>query len=63
MRGGVSGGSPVRCTHHDSLRSMCSSFCATFSTPTAASGCRSWLLIEMRASTAVWGDDWNSSSL
>ena len=45
-------------THHDSFRSMCSSFCATLSTPTAASGWRSWLLMEMRASTAVWGDDW-----
>lgn len=50
-------------THHDSFRSMCSSFCATLSTPTAASGWRSWLLMEMSASTAVCGDDWNSSSL
>lgn len=40
-------------SHHDSLRSMCSSFCATLSTPTAASGWRSWLLMEMRASTVV----------
>jgi hypothetical protein len=46
-----------------SLSSIARCFCAYVSTPTAASGCRSWLLMWMSASIAVWGLEQNSSSL
>mmetsp|Transcript_17482 Transcript_17482/g.52416 ORF Transcript_17482/g.52416 Transcript_17482/m.52416 type:complete len:211 (+) Transcript_17482:1180-1812(+) len=61
----ASSASSHRCSfsYHPSLSSMARFFWATVSTPMAASGWRSWLLMEMRASTAVSGYDMNSCSL
>ena len=50
-------------SYHPSFKSMARCFCAYAKTPTAASGCRSWLLIWMSASIADAGDAENSSSL